>query len=59
MVKEIKQFFNTLLTKWLEDIFILIGISIIIGITYVIKPVLSIYMLGGFFVLLGLILAKR
>jgi hypothetical protein len=58
--KNIKSFFKNLLTKWLEDFFIFIGIGLILITTYQkFGDTIGNYLLGLILLLLGLLLAKK
>lgn len=48
-----------IVSLYIEDIFILIGLIIVIFTTYKISTVVANYLLGAIFVILGLILSKR
>lgn len=51
-------FLKSFFTNWLEDFFILIGVSIMIGTTYTISTLIGNYVLGATIFLFGLLLAK-
>jgi hypothetical protein len=53
------SFLKTLFGKYLEDLFILGGLIVIIGTTYTIDPVIANYVLGGVLVICGLLIAKK
>lgn len=50
---------SVLFGKFLEDIFVAIGFGIIVYVTYQYNPMIASYLVGGIFVLIGLLLAKK
>ena len=48
-----------LISLYCEDIFIFIGLIIVVGTTYKINTIVANYLLGAIFIILGLILSKR
>lgn len=60
MGKTIKIFLAYLLAKWLEDLFIIAGISVVIATTYInFGSMVGSYLLGGVLLMVGLLIAKR
>lgn len=47
------------ISSYCEDIFILIGLIIVVLTTYTVNTVVANYLLGAIFILMGLILSKR
>lgn len=54
-----KAFFTSLLTKWLEDLFILIGLLFVVLTTYHLSIIIANYLTGFIFLLLGFIFARK
>ena len=48
-----------LISLYCEDIFIFIGLIIVVSTTYKINIIVANYLLGAIFIILGLILSKR
>lgn len=64
MAKKLKKMISNiilnLLTKWLEDIFILVGVAIMIGTTYSrFGTIIGNYTLGFVFLVFGFLIAKK
>lgn len=63
MAKRLKSFmaifFSSLLTAWLEDLFIFIGLAFIVYTTYTLNVTAGHYLVGFVFLLLGFIFAKK
>jgi len=60
MGKKIKSIIINLLTKWLEDLFIIAGISVIVATTYInFGQIVGSYLLGAVLLLIGILIAKR
>jgi len=60
MGKKLKSIIVNLLAKWLEDLFIIAGISVIVATTYInFGSMVGSYLLGGVLLLIGLLIAKR
>ena len=60
MGKKLKSIIVNLLAKWLEDLFIIAGISVIVATTYInFGSMVGSYLLGGVLLLLGLLIAKK
>lgn len=60
MGKKIKIFIILLLTKWLEDLFILAGTSVIVATTYInFGQTVGNYLLGAILLVFGLLIAKK
>jgi hypothetical protein len=58
--KILKSFLLNLLSKWLEDIFILAGVAVIIGTTYSkFGMTIGNYLLGFVFLVFGFLFAKK
>ncbi len=55
MKNKLKQLFSL----YVEDIFIFIGLIIIILTTYTVNAIVANYLLGAIFVLFGLIISKK
>lgn len=47
------------ISLYCEDIFIFIGLIIVVSTTYKINVIVANYLLGAIFIILGLILSKR
>ena len=48
-----------IISLYCEDIFIFIGLIIVVSTTYKINVIVANYLLGAIFIILGLILSKR
>lgn len=63
MAKRLKNiitiFLSSLLTAWLEDLFIFIGLAFIVYTTYTLNITTGHYLVGFIFLLLGFIFAKK
>ena len=60
MGKKLKSIIVNLLAKWLEDLFIIAGISVIVATTYInFGSMVGSYLLGGVLLLIGTLIAKR
>jgi hypothetical protein len=64
MAKRLKKliyaFFSSLLTVWLEDIFIVAGVGVILGTTYIqFGLTIGNYLLGLILIIFGFLLAKK
>ena len=60
MGKKIKSIIVNLLAKWLEDLFIIAGISVIVATTYInFGSMVGSYLLGGVLIVFGILIAKR
>jgi len=60
MGKKLKSIIVNLLAKWLEDLFIIAGISVIVATTYInFGSMVGSYLLGGVLLLIGILIAKR
>ena len=60
MGKKLKSMIVNLLAKWLEDLFIIAGISVIVATTYInFGSMVGSYLLGGVLLLIGILIAKR
>ena len=60
MGKKLKSIIVNLLAKWLEDLFIIAGISVIVATTYInFGSMVGSYLLGAVLLLIGLLIAKR
>jgi hypothetical protein len=58
--KIISNFFKNLLTKWLEDFFIFIGITVLMATTYEkFGMIIGNYSLGFIFLVFGFLIAKK
>jgi hypothetical protein len=56
----ILAFFSNLLTKWLEDFFIMSGVAVLIGTTYMKYGITAgNYLLGAVLLIIGFLLAKK
>ena len=60
MGKKLKSIIVNLLAKWLEDLFIIAGISVIVATTYInFGSMVGSYLLGAVLLLIGILIAKR
>jgi len=60
MGKKLKSIIINLLAKWLEDLFIIAGISVIVATTYInFGSMVGSYLLGAVLLLIGILIAKR
>lgn len=60
MGKKLKSMIIILLTKWLEDLFILAGTSVIVATTYInFGEMVGNYLLGAILLVFGILIAKR
>lgn len=60
MAKKLKSFIIHLLTKWLEDLFIVAGVSVIVATTYIeFGSTIGNYLLGLILLVFGFLIAKK
>lgn len=60
MGKKLKSIIINLLTKWIEDLFILAGTSVIVATTYInFGQMVGSYLLGAILIVFGLLIAKK
>lgn len=60
MANKLKDFINSLITKWLEDALVFLGTVLIIFTTYKTFGLMpGNYTLGSIFILFGLLIAKK
>lgn len=58
--KNLGKFFKVFLTDWLEDFFVFVGILLLVITTYIaFGSTAGNYVLGGVFLTLGLLIAKK
>ncbi|MCM3411237.1 hypothetical protein [Metabacillus litoralis] len=59
MAKLIKLFIINVLNKWVEDLFMLVGIGFLVYTTYSINITAGNYLVGAVFLLFGFLMAKK
>ena len=60
MSKKIKSIIVNLLTRWLEDLFIVAGVSVVVATTYInFGQMVGDYLLGAVLLVFGLLIAKK
>jgi len=60
MGKKLKSIIVNLLTRWLEDLFIVAGVSVVVATTYInFGQMVGNYLLGAVLLVFGLLIAKK